>query len=61
MERNREMRYDQLLPNDDEVFIGKRAVSSTNRDKSKKSIEDTKRKIRDAFRTSEKMKATLRT
>lgn len=56
MEANRKFRYDQLIPDDDL----RRSEDKRARDQTRKPVEDTKRKIREAFSKSEKLKASLR-
>ncbi|TBZ06237.1 hypothetical protein [Rhizobium leguminosarum] len=59
MQRIRELRYDQLVPADDDV-VPRRADDKKIREQTRKSVEDTKRKIRDAFSNSDKVKASIR-
>ncbi|MGK9199413.1 hypothetical protein [Sinorhizobium meliloti] len=60
MEGFRELRYDQLLPPEDDGDVGRRSDDRRKREQNRQSIEDTKRKIRAAFSGSEKVKASLR-
>lgn len=56
MEANRKFRYDQLIPDDDV----RRNEDKRTQDQTRKPVEDTKRKIREAFAKSERIKASLR-
>ncbi|MCJ7993671.1 hypothetical protein J5N58_03475 [Rhizobium cremeum] len=57
MDKNRDLRH--LLPADEEIS-NRRVGDDKVREQTQKSAQDTRKRIRDAFSLSEKLKASLR-